>query len=272
MPRRTVDDMAFGGKVALVTGGASGIGRETALLLARRGAHVAILDVNEGALAETAATSGNIAAFECDVSDLSQVRSVVAEVERTLGPIDRLVHCAAIMPGQSLRDMSAETILKVMSVNYGGTVNMTKTLLPMMEKRGHGEIILYGSMAGDVLTHNLGAYCATKAATNAFAEVLVHENRGSPVRILLVCPPMVDTPLLEQAMEAGPESLKASRRTRSHMVSPSQIIEAAEAAIEQGRWVVRPCGAAFMVRLRRFFPGLLWRMMAKANAPKEGGA
>lgn len=264
--------MTFGGKVALVTGGASGMGRETALRMARRGARVAILDVNQKALAETAAESGNIAPYACDVSDLGQVRSVVAEVEKALGPIDRLVHCAAIMPGQALRDMSAEAIFKVMAINYGGTVNMTKTLLPLMEARGHGEIILYGSMAGDVLTHNLGAYCATKAATNAFAEVLVHENRNSPVRILLVCPPMVDTPLLEQAMEAGPESLKASRRTGSNMASPSRVIEAAEAAIERGRWVVRPCGAALMVRFRRFFPGLLWKVMEKANAPKAGAA
>lgn len=155
--------MTFNGKVALVTGGASGMGRETALRMARRGARVAILDVNQKALAETAAMSANIQAFECDVSDLGRVRSVVAEVERTLGPIDRLVHCAAIMPGQSLRDMSAEAVFKVMAINYGGTVNMTKTLLPFMEKRGHGDIILYGSMAGDVLRFRFPARTRRRA-------------------------------------------------------------------------------------------------------------
>lgn len=256
--------MTFNGKVALVTGGASGMGRVTALRLARQGARVAILDVNDKALAETAVESENISPFRCDVSDPEQVRRVVTAVEQTLGPVDRLVHCAAIMPGQPLRDMSAETIVKVMAVNYGGTVNLTKTLMPLMEARGRGDIILYGSMAGDVLTHNLGAYCATKSATNTFAEVLVRENRNSPIRFLLVCPPLVDTPLVNQALDTGPESLKKAKSSR-RMASPEMVTDAVEAALEKRQWVVRPGEAAFMVRMRRFFPGLLWWIMEKAN-------
>jgi len=257
--------MAFHGKVALITGGASGMGQLDALRLARQGAKVAILDLNEKGLADTAAQSDNIKAYKCDVTNLEQVQQVIAQVEQELGPIDRLVHCAAIMPGQSIKDMPAELINKVMAINYFGTVNLTKVLMPLMEARGRGDLILYGSMAGSVLTHNLGAYCATKAAINAFVEILVRENKHSPLRILLVCPPMVNTPLVSQATAHGPESLKDSAKTGKNMAQPQEIIDAVEAALERGDWVVRPKPAGFMMLWRRLFPGSLWWIMEKAN-------
>ena len=257
--------MAFKGKVALVTGGASGMGQLDALRLAKQGAKVAIMDLNDKGLQETAAQSPNIKPYRCDVSNLEEVRQVVTQIEQDLGPIDRLTHCAAIMPGQSIKDMPAELINKVMAINYFGTVNLTKAVMPLMEKRGSGDIILYGSMAGSVLTHNLGAYSATKAAINAFAETLVRENLKSPIRFLLVCPPMVNTPLVNQATEHGPESLKDSAKTGKNMAKPEEVIDAVEAAIERGDWVVRPKPAGFMMLWRRLFPGSLWWVMEKAN-------
>ena len=260
--------MAFKGKVALVTGGASGMGRLDALRLAKQGATVAIMDLNEKGLQETASQSPNIKPYVCDVSNLDQVNQIVAQIEQELGPIDRLTHCAAIMPGQSIKDMPAALINKVMAINYFGTVNLTKAVMPLMEKRGRGDIILYGSMAGAVLTHNLGAYSATKSAINTFAEILVHENLKSPIRFLLVCPPMVNTPLVSQATAHGPESLKDSAKTGKNMAQPEEIIDAVEAAIERGDWVVRPKPAGFMMMWRRLFPGSLWWLMEKANKVK----
>ncbi len=257
--------MAFKGKVALVTGGASGMGRLDALRLARQGAKVAILDMNEKGLQEVAAQSPNIRPYVCDVGNLEQVRQVVAQIEQDLGPIDRLTHCAAIMPGQSIKDMPAEAINKVMTINYFGMVNLTKTVMPLMEKRGAGDIIIYGSMAGTVLNYKLGAYCASKAATNAFVEILVRENIGSPIRFLLVCPPMVDTPLIRQSMETGPKGIKASIEKGQNMVKPEVIIDAVEAAIEKGDWIVCPKPAGFMMLWRRFFPESLWRLMEKGE-------
>lgn len=256
--------MAFYGKVAMVTGAASGMGRVAALRLAAQGATVAIVDLNQQALAQTVAMAPGMVPFTCDVSKLEQVEKLVADAEAQLGPIERLTHCAAIMPGQSLEAMPATNINQMMAINYGGTVNMVKTLWPRMQQRGAGDIIMFGSMAGEVLTHNLGAYCATKAATNTFAEVLYRENRNSPIRFLLVCPPMVDTPLVKQALEQGPGSL-SDALSKGRMVSAESIIDAVENAIEKGRWRVTPGSAGFMMRLRRFFPGLLWKVMEKAN-------
>lgn len=255
--------MTFRGGVALVTGGASGMGREAALQLVAAGAKVAIVDLNQEGLTETAAQHDNISAYRCDVSDLDAVQSLVQRVESELGPITRLTHCAAIMPAIPLMRSNALDINKMMAINYGGTVNLVQTIMPLMQGRGVGDVILFGSLAGDIPSLTLGAYCATKAATNMYAEVLYHENRDSPLRILLVCPPAVDTPLMDQAAEYGPAQLLKDR-AEGRMSTPKMIIDAVEAAVERGDWVVRPGQAALYTRFRRWFPGLLWRMVHKS--------
>lgn len=252
--------MAFEPKVALVTGGASGMGRLTALGLARRGIKVAILDMNDEGLKATAEESANIQAFKCDVSDLKQVREVVEEVEASLGPIDRLTHCAAIMPTGPLASMPVDLITKMMAINYNGTVHLTKVMLPKMQERKRGQIILYGSIAGYVMAPEMGAYNATKAATNAFAEVLIHENRGGDVQLMVVHPPMVNTPLIDQA--ADTKNIRESRE-QGRMAAPETIVAAVEKAIDKGNveFLYPGAEAKILTWLRRFFPGLLWRII-----------
>ncbi len=246
-------------KIAVVTGGASGMGRLTALRLAGRGVKVAILDMNEEALASTAAELDNLTAYRCDVSDLKQVREVIEQVETSLGPIDQLTHCAAIMPSGSLIDMPADLITKMMSINYNGTVHLTKVVLPLMQARKRGLIVIYGSIAGYVMAPELGAYNATKAATNAFAEVLIHENRGSGVHILAVNPPMVNTPLIDQAVQT--KNIRESRE-KGRLASPDFIVDEVEKAIAKGKEFLYPgAEAKILTWLRRFFPGLLWRII-----------
>mgnify|MGYP000126715704 CR=1 FL=1 len=257
--------MAFTGKVALVTGGASGMGRTTALQMANAGAKVAIFDMSDENLEKTAAESPNISAYKCDVTDLEQVKTNVARVEAELGPIDRLTQCAAIMPGDTIKNMSIELTNKQMLINYCGTVNMVKTVWDLMEPRGGGQIVVFGSMAGSVLTHGLGGYSATKAATNVFMEVLVRENPESPVQFLLVCPPMVNTPLVAQAVDKGPNSMKGAV-ANNRMSQSEDIIAAVEKALDKGDWRVTPGEAGIMMWIRRFSPALLWKLMEKANA------
>ena len=251
--------MPFDVKTAIVTGGASGMGQITAIRLARRGVKVAVLDMNEDGLAKTAAESDNISTFRCDVSDLKQVREVIEAVEEKLGPIDQLTHCAAIMPTAPLADMPADLITKMMAINYNGTVHLTKVLLPKMQQRKRGLMVIYGSIAGYVMAPELGAYNATKAATNAYTEVLIHENRGSGVHILAVNPPMVNTPLIEQATQT--KNIRESR-DKGRLASPEFIVDAVEKAIAKDQEFLYPgAEAKILPWLRRFFPGLLWRII-----------
>src|SRR5690606_16745323 len=128
---------------------------------------------------------------------------VVADVESRLGRIDRVVHCAAIMPASEVLDDDLARMNKVMAINYGGTLNMIKATLEPMVERGHGAFVVVGSVAGYALTPHLGPYCASKAAVNALMEILIQENRTSGVKIHLVCPPMVNTPLIKQAQKTS---------------------------------------------------------------------
>jgi len=253
-------------KVAVVTGGASGMGKIIALRMAGRGTRVAILDMNEAGLDATAKENSGITAYKCDTSDLAQVESVIAKITAELGTIDRVVHCAAIMPTSKLMDQPAALINKMMAVNYGGTVNMTKTVLPAMQQRRSGELVIFGSIAGSVLAPDLGSYCATKAATNAFTEVLIEENRGSGAHVLLVCPPMVNTPLLKQATDnSNPKNIRDSIE-KGRLADPNYIIDEVEKALANRVEILIPgAEAKITMWMRRLFPRLLWKIVHLSN-------
>jgi short-subunit dehydrogenase len=249
-------------RVAMVTGGASGMGRIMALRMARRGTRVAILDRHAENLENTAGESDHLTAHLCDVSDSRQVEEVIAWVRRELGPIDRAVHCAAVMPTARLVDQDREEILRLMTVNYGGTVNVSKAVLPAMVERGAGELVLFGSIGGSVPVPECGAYCASKAAINTFAEMLIEETRGSGVHVMLVCPSLVNTPLLEQATAtSNPKSIRDSIANK-RFADPELIVDEVEKGLTRRKEILLPgTEAKVLMWVRRLAPRLLWKVI-----------
>jgi short-subunit dehydrogenase len=153
-----------------------------------------------------------------------------------------------------------------MSVNYFGTTNIVAAVLPDMLATNRGDIILFGSMAGDVLTLGLGGYCASKSAVNSYSEVLIHELKDTELRILLVCPPMVNTSLLEQGKENRPASLQMALDNKDkQMVTPEFMIAAIEKGIENNAKILRPGNAKIFVWIRRHFPRLMWKLASLAE-------
>ncbi len=255
--------MAFNGRVAVVTGGGSGMGRISAHRLAAAGAAaVCVVDVDAAGLEETAEGRVNVHPYVCDVSDGEAVTALYARIVAAHGPVDRLTHAAAVMPASPLRHQTAAEVTRVMRINYEGTVHMVLGVLPSMLERRGGDVILYGSLAGYVLAPHLGAYCASKSAVSSFAEVLMQENRGSGVRMLLVCPPLTRTPLIDQATgTSNPGSIQVGIE-QGRMADPEDIVDAVEAGLERGREMLFPGGEAkVLYRLRRFVPSLLWRVI-----------
>lgn len=254
--------MAYAGQVALVTGGGSGMGRLAAQICANTGAAVAIFDLNEAGMEETAHDFDNIRCFKVDITDTAAVERAVLQVEAEMGPIDRLYNAAGIMPFGKLLEQDIDVTHKIMDINYGGLVNITKAALPAMIARGRGEFISFASMAGWFPLLLAGAYNASKFAVVAYTEVLYHENLNSGVKFACVCPDVVKTPLLQQAKDtAWPKMLDAGE---SH--EPSEILEAIEQSLEKGEfWVFPGKQTKLGWRMRRWFPGLMWKQVHKTE-------
>ena len=251
--------MSTAAKVALVTGGASGMGQIYARRLAAGGARVAIFDVNQAGLDATAAESDNITAYHCDISSLEDVNNKVAQVESELGPIDTLVHAAALMPAFAVADHSHEGMEQLFRINYFGTTYMVRAVLPSMQARKTGRIIVFGSIAGIALVPKMGAYCATKAAVNAYIEVLQNEIRHTGVRAHLVCPPAVNTPLVDQTIDTDtPGSIKESKE-KGRLADPEKIIDAIEKGVAKDKDIIYPSEAKFLYFWRALAPKLWWK-------------
>jgi NAD(P)-dependent dehydrogenase (short-subunit alcohol dehydrogenase family) len=252
-------------KVAVVSGAASGLGRLSSDRLHAAGARVAVLDIDEDRLSGSFAGRANFHPFVCDVTDERRVRQVVEEIEHTLGPIDRVVHAPAIMPGGGLLEQGAEVARRVMRINYDGAVNMVNTTLPRMLERRCGEWICFGSVAGFALTPGLGAYCASKAALNAYFETLIHETAGRGVVVHLTCPPMVDTPLIAQAMGLKSFQVMTAKKL---LAPPDKVLDAIDAAVARGESISFPLPMAkWLYAMRRVAPSLLWRVIERSGSP-----
>jgi len=249
------------GKVAIVTGGASGMGQITARRLAKQGAKVAIFDVNDKGLQDTAAESANITAYHCDISSLQDVESKVAAVAAELGPIELLVHAAALMPSHKLIDHTHEGMEKLFRINYFGTTYMVRSVLPAMTARGRGRIIAFGSIAGIALVPKMGAYCATKAAVNAYIEVLQNEVRSSGVRVHLVCPPAVNTPLVDQTIATDTPGSIIEAKKSGRLADPEKMIDAIEKGVRKDQDIIYPKEAKLLYLWRALFPKLWWKVV-----------
>lgn len=248
----------YDGKTMLITGGASGMGQRYCERLAKAGAKIAALDVNEAGLKDTASRSANIKTYKCDVTDATAVAKTVKAVEKDLGAIDRVVTAAAIMPSNLLMDMKLDVIHKVMEINYNGVVNVVHHTLPQMIERGYGEQVIFASLVGWMPVMHFGAYCASKFAVRAYAEILYHEYRHTGVQFRCVCPPMVKTPLLNQVTSA-PKVLAND----SSLLTPDKVLDAVERGIRKDEFWIMPGQARFVALFARLMPDLLWKNMHK---------
>jgi 3-oxoacyl-[acyl-carrier protein] reductase len=189
------NDYRFSGRVALVTGGASGIGAAVVERLRAEGASVASLDLQ-------ATTAEGVLAVAGDVSRSEDVEQAVLQVERELGPIDVLV-CSAGVPGQSLRtvDVTDEEWRRVFAINADGVFFCNRALLPGMIERGYGRIVNIASIAGKEGNPMAGAYSASKAAVIALTKAIGKDVARTGVAVNCVAPAVVETPILEGITE-----------------------------------------------------------------------
>ncbi len=185
-------DLGIRDKVALVTGGARSLGRADAEALAAEGCKVAILDLNREGAEETAQALGHARGYECDVRDAAQVATVVAAVERDLGPVDICVNNAGIIytMGQ-LKDTRVEDWELNLGVNLTGTFNVTKAVFPGMRERRWGRVVCMASIAGLMGGFGQTAYATTKMGLVGFAKSIALEGARYNVTCNAIAPGIV---------------------------------------------------------------------------------
>lgn len=187
------------GWVALVTGGASGIGKLVAFGLAERGAVVVAWDLDADALgvleAEAAARSLSVAGMRCDVSRRDAVYAAAKDLEARFGPVDILVDNAGVVSGKPFLETDDERIERTMAVNTMALFWTAKAFLPSMIERNRGHLVTIASAAGIIGVTGLADYSASKFAAFGFNEALRTElaRRRSAVKTTVVCPFFIDT-------------------------------------------------------------------------------
>lgn len=235
----------------LITGTSKGIGYTTALTLARAG-HTVYATLRNPArakelTAEFAQQSLPICVSLMDVDSDDSVATGVAAIVQAAGNIDVLVNNAGIERNGAIEDLSIDDIRDVMETNYFGAVRCIKALLPHMRTRRSGHIVNVTSVAGRVSTSPLGAYAASKFALEALCEALAQEVKSFNVRVAIVEPGIIDTPMAREIEMPLPESVYPyQRRMAAYFAaalqtprSPLLVAETIQSIIESGTWQLR---------------------------------
>lgn len=192
------------GKVIVVTGAGSGMGRQVVLELLRRGGRVAAVDLNEKTLAETSAMAnapaGSLATFTVNVTDKAAVEALPQKVVDQFGAVDGIINCAGIIqPFVRLNQLDYEAIDRVFNVNWRGTLYVTKSFLPLLLERPEGHIVNVSSMGGFLPVPGQTVYGASKAAVKLLTEGLHSELAPTHVRVTVVFPGAVATNIAQNS-------------------------------------------------------------------------
>ncbi len=231
-------------KIIVVTGGGNGIGRELALHLLAKGAHVAAVDINEAGLHETAQLAGrkqdNLSLHVANVTDRAAVEALPAQVNAKHGAVDGLFNVAGIIqPFVRINDLEYAAIERVMNVNFYGTLYMTKTFLPHLLKRPEAHIANISSMGGFLPVPGQGIYGASKAAVKLMTEALHSELANTNVRVTVIFPGAIGTNIANNSGVGNTLSMPDdSQRQAIKPLAPSKAAEIIVKGVERDEYEI----------------------------------
>jgi short-subunit dehydrogenase len=251
------------GKNVVITGASSGIGRATAIEMARRGARVAIAARRADALENVAREIGS--GCTTIVADVSRREDCLRLIE-SAGHVDVLVNNAGFAVFDRIAEANPDDIRGMIETNYLGAVWCTQAVLPQMLERGSGAIVNVASIAGIMGYAGMGGYGASKFAVIGFTEALRDEVIGSGVRVGLVCPGTTETEFFDRADRKRMPS--ASRLIPG--LSPQRVARAVCDAAEDGAYRrILPAAAALYMRFKEISPRLAHLLMRRVSAFME---
>jgi NAD(P)-dependent dehydrogenase (short-subunit alcohol dehydrogenase family) len=220
------------GKVCLITGGGSGIGRAASLLFAREGARLAVADKRLAAAravaAECTAAGGEAIAIAVDVARSAEVERMIAHALEAFGRLDVLVNNAGYGIAGSVLDTDERAWDELMAVNVRGVFLCTKHAIPAMKAAGGGTIVNTASVVAAIGIRNRAAYCASKGAVAALTRAVAIDHVADGIRCNAIAPGTVDTPYFEEILRNSPDpaatrSALEARQLLGRMGTPEEI-------------------------------------------------
>jgi NAD(P)-dependent dehydrogenase (short-subunit alcohol dehydrogenase family) len=268
--------MNVSNRVAVITGAGSGIGRATALALARRGCHLALADIDPAGLRETASMLGRlgvrVSTHPLDVADRAAVRALPGIVLDTHKRVDLLVNNAGVALGGNFEQVSEDDFDWLMDINFNGVVRMTRAFLPLLRRSDDARIVNLSSIYGIVSPPGQAAYSASKFAVRGFSNALRHELDGSTVAVSVVHPGGVATAIARNArvpLDAPPDQIARGRKLSEKLLRmpPETAGEIIVRGIERrAPRILVGNDARFVSFLERLAPVAYWRILKKATA------
>ena len=230
------DMFRLDGKVAAVTGAGSGIGRAIALLFARAGATVYVLERDaasgSAAAAEVREAGGDATFIEVDVTRQEQCRAAADRIAADHGRVDLLVNNAGVGHVGTVLTTTEQDLDRLLAVNVKGVMFMTQAVLPGMIERKAGSIVNLASVGGVVAVRDRFAYCATKFAVVGMTKCVALDHAGAGVRCNCICPGRVETPFVQARLKEYPDPAAAyeqmvSTQLLKRMARPDEVAAAA---------------------------------------------
>lgn len=236
----------FENKFVYITGGSSGIGLAIAQELATKGAHLLLLARRPAMLEEARlivekkrrSNTQKIVAMSLDVQNDSDVQQTMQQAVKTFGVPDILITCAGIISADYFTNISYATFDSVIKTNLYGIRNVVAALLPHMQIRG-GQIVMISSLGGLIGSFGYTAYSSSKFAVVGFAECLRAEARRHGVKVSIVCPPEVDTPMILEESKTIPPETRALKNLVGTL-SPAYVARYIVRGIQRKRYLIIP--------------------------------
>jgi 3-dehydrosphinganine reductase len=237
----------FQDKKVMITGGSSGIGLALAKKMVGLGSHVWILARRQELLTSAAIeiekfrvhSGQKIGMISMDVSDYEQLHPVLSDHMNSNGVPDYLVNSAGVTHPGHFEELDITIFRSMMEINYFGLVNVIKSIIPGMIKRGSGHIINISSVAGYAGVYGYSAYGASKYAVTGLSDTIRAEMKPLGIKVSVVFPPDTDTPQHDYEKQYQPETTKNLNKT-AKMLSPENVADAIISGVKRGKYIITP--------------------------------
>jgi NAD(P)-dependent dehydrogenase (short-subunit alcohol dehydrogenase family) len=276
--------MKLTGRTAVVTGAAGGIGHGIAVALARRGCHLALADIDEAALANTAAAIAGsqepgrkirISRHHLDVADRVAVAALPAQVTAEHGGADVVVNNAGVALGGRFSEVAESDFDWLIGINFRGVVQMTRAFLPLLQESDDARLVNISSLYGLIAPPGQTAYCAAKFAVRGFSESLRHELARTRIGVTVVHPGGVATSIAKNArLPAGVSEEEIARRRKYYERALTMPPEKAGEIIVRGVEKRRPrvlvgLDAKIVSLVERLLPVTYWNLLGRVTGAKR---